>query len=96
VVEGFRDLLPLNQFITWCALGMAAAQLIFLINFLGSIFLGRKAEANPWQANSLEWTVPNCPPHGNFETIPEVYRGPYEYSHPQRDVDYWPQSEVPA
>jgi cytochrome c oxidase subunit 1 len=96
VVEGFRDLLPVNQFITWCAFGMAAAQVIFLINFLGSLFWGRKADANPWRANSLEWTIPNCPPHGNFASIPEVYRGPYEYSYPGHDSDYWPQSEAPA
>lgn len=96
VVEGFRDLLPLNQFITWCAMGMAAAQLIFLLNFLGSLFWGRKAEDNPWRANSLEWTVPNCPPHGNFASIPQVYRGPYEYSHPGHEADYWPQSEAPV
>ena len=95
-MEGFRDLLPVNQFITWCAFGMAEAQVIFLINFLGSLFWGRKADANPWRANSLEWTIPNCPPHGNFASIPEVYRGPYEYSYPGHDSDYWPQSEAPA
>lgn len=93
VVEGFRDLLGLNQFITWCAFGMAAAQILFVLNFLWSARWGRRAEANPWQANSLEWTVPNRPPHGNFIELPEVFRGPYEYSHPDRTLDFWPQSE---
>jgi hypothetical protein len=31
--------------------------------------------------------------HGNFATVPVVYRGPYEYSSPQSDRDYLPQSE---
>jgi cytochrome c oxidase subunit 1 len=31
--------------------------------------------------------------HGNFETVPTVYRGPYEYSVPGADKDFTPQSE---
>ena len=29
------------------------------------------------------------------EGLPTVYRGPYEYSHPEHDSDYWPQNEPP-
>ena len=43
--EEFQDLLPLNQFITLCAFLMGAAQLIFLINFFGSLIWGRKQAA---------------------------------------------------
>ena len=93
VVEGFRDLLPINQFITWCAFGMAVAQVIFVCNFLFSLFFGRKADSNPWNSNTLEWSIPNRPPHGNFERQPVVYRGPYEYSVPELDRDFWPQTE---
>lgn len=96
VVESFRDLLPLNQFITWCALGMAAAQILFVINFLGSLFLGRRAVDNPWRANTLDWQTASPPGHGNFVVEPVVYRGAYEYSVPGRAEDYWPQTEVPA
>jgi hypothetical protein len=27
--------------------------------------------------------------------MPVVYRGPYEYAHPDRDEDYWPQNLPP-
>ncbi len=90
----FRDLLPLNQFITFCAFAMGAAQLIFIVNFFGSILYGRPAGRNPWNANTLEWLAPSPPPHGNFDFQPIVVRGPYEYSHPDRDADYWPQSDA--
>ena len=36
--------------------------------------------------------APSPPPHGNFPTVPTVYRGPYEYSSPQSDLDYLPQN----
>ena len=48
----------LNIFISIAAFATFAAQFIFLVNFLGSIFAGRKAtEKNPWHANTLEWTT---------------------------------------
>jgi cytochrome c oxidase subunit 1 len=74
---------------------MLLFQLVFLYNFVVSLLRGRRAEANPWRANTLEWTAPSPPPHGNFAQLPTVYRGPYEYSVPGRKDDYWPQN-VPA
>ena len=53
--------------------------------------LGERASKNPWQANTLEWTAPSPPPHGNFDAIPVVYRGPYEYSSPEVEEDFLPQ-----
>jgi cytochrome c oxidase subunit 1 len=87
---------PMNTFISVSALLLGTAQLIFLVNFLWSLRFGKKAPLNPWNANSLEWTLPSPPPHGNFAIMPTVYRGPYEYSAPGRDEDYWPQNEPPA
>ncbi len=71
---------------------MLAFQIPFLVNFVWSLIAGPKAEANPWRANTLEWAAPSPPPHGNFATMPTVYRGPYEYSVPGRRDDYWPQN----
>src|SRR3989442_2259325 len=45
---------PMNEFITISALCLGASQLIFAANFLFSVFFGKKAERNPWRANSLE------------------------------------------
>ena len=67
-------------------------QLIFVFNFLWSLRHGKRAEANPWMANTLEWTVPSPPPHGNFAVMPTVFRGPYEYGTPGRREDFWPQN----
>ena len=72
---------------------MLASQSIFIVNFLRSIRSGRKAGRNPWKSNTLEWTADSPPPHGNWPELPTVYRGPYEYSTPGRDEDYWPQNE---
>jgi cytochrome c oxidase subunit I len=93
--ETFAHMQGLNQFMTLCALGMGAAQLIFAFNFIYSIFAGPVAGRNPWHANSLEWTAPSPPGHGNFDFQPIVYRGPYEYGSPEVDQDYYPQIQPP-
>jgi cytochrome c oxidase subunit 1 len=85
----------LNVFMTICALGLGVSQIIFLINFFGSLFGRRVEERNPWHSNTLEWTAPSPPPHGNFEVTPVVYRGPYEYASPDSDTDYLPQTASP-
>ncbi|MEZ4316938.1 MAG: cbb3-type cytochrome c oxidase subunit I [Myxococcota bacterium] len=88
------DLQSVRIFATCSLLVLLASQSIFLYNFFYNMFFGKDAPANPWNSSTLEWTVPSPPPHGNFgNKFPEVYRGPYEYSVPDRELDYWPQSE---
>ncbi|HUF13053.1 MAG TPA: cbb3-type cytochrome c oxidase subunit I [Longimicrobiales bacterium] len=85
-----------NIFMTWAAFALFAAQLLFAVNFIWCLFRGRRADPNPWNANSLEWTTPSPPPHGNFPATPVVHRGPYEYSSPDvADRDWYPQDELP-
>jgi cytochrome c oxidase subunit 1 len=93
--ETFRHLLPLNQFITWCAILMVCSQIIFAVNFIYSIFFGPPAGRNPWHSNTLEWQAPSPPGHGNFDFQPVIYRGPYEYGSPEVDIDYYPQTMPP-
>jgi cytochrome c oxidase subunit I len=89
-----EHLLPLNKVMTIAAIVMGFAQFLLLLNFFGSLFWGRKSGLNPWGANGVEWTAPSPPPHGNFESVPVVYRGPYEYSSPESgDRDYLPQTD---
>ena len=65
----------LHTFITISALILGASQLIFAFNFIRSIFRGKEAPANPWDANTLEWSVKN-PGHGNWGlSVPIVYHG---------------------
>jgi len=89
--EFLQPLQPLNRFITIAAFCLGASQILFAINFFVSLFAGRRAERNPWRANSLEWSAPSPPPHGNFDVLPTVYRGPYEFSPPGMTEDYLPQ-----
>ena len=93
--ETFKHLLPMNQFMTICAIGMVAVQVVFAWNFITSIFVGKSVGRNPWGANSLEWMAPSPPGHGNFDFQPIVYRGPYEYGSPESDKDYYPQTQPP-
>jgi cytochrome c oxidase subunit 1 len=93
-VEWMQDL---RVFATLSLLMMLAFQLIFIFNFTRSYFSGPIAGKNPWNANTLEWTTESPPPHGNWpEGLPTCYRDPYEYSHPDRDTDFWPQNEPPV
>jgi cytochrome c oxidase subunit 1 len=86
-----KPLQPLNEFITIAAILLLVGQIPFVVNFFWSMFSGPPAERNPWQANTLEWSAPSPPPHGNFETPPSVYRGPYVYSPPDVAEDWVPQ-----
>ncbi|MFQ5990267.1 MAG: cbb3-type cytochrome c oxidase subunit I [Candidatus Methylomirabilales bacterium] len=90
--EFLQPLQPINVFITISAICLGLAQIPFAINFFWSLFAGKKAERNPWHANTLEWVAPSPPPHGNWGGhIPSVYHGPYEYSSPEVPEDYLPQ-----
>ncbi|MAE66816.1 MAG: cytochrome c oxidase subunit I [Phycisphaeraceae bacterium] len=92
-----HGMLPMNRFITICAIILGLVQVILAVNFVWSMWRGRKCEQrNPWKANTLMWATPTPPiNHGNFDTLPTVHRGAYEYSVPGADDDYLPQFEAP-
>ncbi len=93
-----KPIQPINVFISISAFVLGAAQFLLLANIIWSLAKGKKAEDNPWRANTLEWTTPTPPPHGNWDgPLPVVYHGPYEYSSPLTAEDYLPQNvELPA
>ena len=93
--EYLAPLQPMNQFISICVFFLVATQALYAFNFFWSMFRGEKAGNNPWDSNTLEWTVPSPPPHGNFPEMPVVYRGPYEYSSPESETDFYPQTTPP-
>ncbi|RPA70193.1 cytochrome c oxidase subunit I [Cyclobacteriaceae bacterium YHN15] len=83
----------LNMFVSVAAILTFGAQLIFLFNFFYSMYRGRVASLNPWRSNTLEWTTPLHPGHGNWPgEIPAVYRWPYDYSKPGASEDFIPQT----
>lgn len=76
---------------TTSAILLILTQLLFVYNFITSWRKGKATQRNPWSANTLEWITQSPPPHGNFETYPEVHRGAYDYSLPDEASDYIPQ-----
>ena len=80
VDDYLQPVLGVHKFITVAALLTGAAQLIFLYNLIHSHFWGKAAPENPWQATSLEWSIPSPPPFDNFGGKPPVvYHDPYQY-----------------
>ena len=91
----FDKFMNIQEFISLFAVLVFIGQFIFLFNFLYSIFKGKKATLNPWNSNTLEWTTPINPGHGNWPgEIPTVHRWPYDYSKPGAKEDFIPQ-DVP-
>ena len=85
-VEFLAQLQPMHQFVSIAAMVVIGAQILFVINIIWSLLAGPKAPDNPWEATTLEWSIPSPPPFDNFGgRVPVVYRGPYEYSRPGAD-----------
>jgi cytochrome c oxidase subunit I len=85
----------LNAFISIAAFVVGAAQIMFIYNIIRSIWKGKPAGGNPWNAASLEWQTPETPPrHGNWgDELPVVYRWAYDYSVPGAPHDYIAQND---
>jgi cytochrome c oxidase subunit 1 len=79
----YYDYLP--QYQTWHVVStvgswiIISGLLLMLFNLIRSLRHGERASANPWGGTTLEWTVPSPPPLENFEEIPEVNGGPYDF-----------------
>ncbi len=92
-----REWIGLNQLMSVSVFCLAAAQIPFIINLFTAWKTGKKVENdNPWDATTLEWATPTPPGHGNFTFDVAVYRGPYEYSRPDIEEDFYPQWKEPV
>jgi cytochrome c oxidase subunit I len=78
------------------AVALALAYLLPAGYFLWSLFYGRRAGPNPWNATGLEWQTESPPPRENFATPPVVIAGPYEYHPPGVAPAYDPQARAEA
>jgi cytochrome c oxidase subunit 1 len=101
VYDFLQKLIPINMFVTYCALFMGAAQIIFVINFVHTVFFKKEdATQNPWEVGTLEWTIPSPAPVHNFDHIPNVKCGPHELGNPNltsgRDFQYQTEELVKA
>lgn len=72
----FRDLHILSTVGSWV---LIAGLALMVINLIKGVISGPKASVNPWGGMTLEWQVPSPPPLENFDKIPNVTHGPYDY-----------------
>jgi cytochrome c oxidase subunit I len=68
-----------NQIATMGAYLLAISVIPFYYNVINSWIRGEKAGDNPWNALSLEWTTSSPPIIENWEKLPVVTVGPYDY-----------------
>jgi cytochrome c oxidase subunit 1 len=71
-----------NLFISLASFMVGLSTLVFVYNMVASWRHGPRADANPWRALTLEWQVSSPPPVFNFDSVPTVVGGPYEYGVP--------------
>jgi len=89
----WAKLQDINIIVTIFAIVGVLSQIIFFVNFFYSMFKGTKSDENPWRANTLEWTTPLVPEHGNWPgPLPVVHRWAYDYSKPGKEHDFVPQT----
>lgn len=71
-----------NLVISLASFALGLSTLVFIYNIVASWRGGPRAPANPWRALTLEWQVSSPPPVFNFDAVPTVVGGPYEYGVP--------------
>ena len=88
----------LGRFVTVATIFTVAAQALFILNFVWSLWRGERTDnRNPWRATTLEWSVPSPPPDNNFGVSePIVYRGAYEFSVAGAAEDFALQNAAPS
>jgi len=86
----------MNLFISIASFFLGASTLIFVYNMITSWRGGPRTVANPWRGMTLEWQVSSPPPVFNFDRVPTVVGGPYEYGVPGAVHGIFAPPPVPA
>jgi cytochrome c oxidase subunit 1 len=87
---------PVNLAVSLSAFLLGASFIVFVYNMINSWIRGEAAEANPWQARTLEWQTSSPPPLENFHEQPHVTGHPYDYGLPRPPHSLVPQPGTPA
>ncbi len=83
VFEYAHNLQTLNDISSISAFLLGASFLIFIFNFVWSVYIDPvQAADNPWHAKGLEWQTATPVPWFDFERIPVVLSDPYHYGEP--------------
>src|SRR5262249_16645850 len=75
-----REFQVLNVLSTAGASILGVGYLLPLVYLIWSLRYGTKAGPNPWESSGLEWQTSSPPPPDNFQEVPIVTCGPYEYA----------------
>ncbi|HTQ69519.1 MAG TPA: cytochrome c oxidase subunit I [Solirubrobacteraceae bacterium] len=86
----------MNLFISIASFFLGVSTLIFVYNAITSWRGGPRATSNPWRSMTLEWQVSSPPPVFNFDRVPTVVGGPYEYGVPGAVHGIFAPPPVPA
>jgi cytochrome c oxidase subunit I len=80
VFEYATNLTGINDWVSISSFFLGGSILLFVINFVWSTVIVREREVgNPWNSRGLEWQIASPPPADNFDQVPVVLSGPYEY-----------------
>jgi cytochrome c oxidase subunit 1 len=82
VADYAHEFATINAIISVSSFLFGLSFLLFVYNIVASWRHGPLAPANPWRAHTLEWQVSSPPPVFNFDEVPTVVGGPYEYGVP--------------
>jgi cytochrome c oxidase subunit 1 len=82
VADYAQEFATMNAIISASSFLFGLSFFVFLYNMVASWRSGPRAVGNPWRAHTLEWQVSSPPPLFNFDHIPTVVGGPYEYGVP--------------
>lgn len=74
-----------HQFSTLGSYVMAVGFLIMAGYLVHSLIKGKRASSNPWGSRSLEWQTSSPAPLHNFEHVPVIINGPYDYHKPMSE-----------
>ncbi len=76
----------LNMLSSLGAVLLGIGYILPALYLIPSLWFGKQAGPNPWDATGLEWKTSSPPPANNFEKIPVVTTGPYHYPGKQDKV----------
>jgi cytochrome c oxidase subunit I len=77
----------LNQVCTYGSYVLAISTVPFLVNAIYCAYKGEKAGDNPWNALTLDWQTTSPPEIENFEVLPVLTTGPYDYGETEEEEE---------
>lgn len=89
VYQFLHPMLKVNTMVSMAAFCAFFSQALFAANLIHGFFAGPPAGDNPWECTTLEWSLSSPPKPHNFDEIPTVHHGPFEYNNPEIDDKDW-------